>query len=145
MTLRPLTGADLDAISAIHVAACRVAYRFMNWNYSLTEVRAWYSGKAGEWDWARVAEQRGRVAGYIAMKGTHIDQFFVDPLHQGQGLGSALFTAALDRGLRPLTLDVFEENLPARRFYETRGFRVAARWFNEQDGAVQLGYVLPAD
>jgi putative acetyltransferase len=85
------------------------------------------------------------VAGYIAMKGTHIDQFFVDPLDQGQGLGSALFVAALDRGRRPLTLDVFEANHPARRFYENRGFRERERWFNEQDGAVQLRYVLAAD
>lgn len=142
MTLRPLTGADLDALSAIHVAACRVAYRFMDWDYSVAEVREWYSGKAGHWDWARVARQEGRVAGYIAMTGSHIDQLFVEPPVQGRGIGSALFAAALDRGLRPLTLDVFEANLPARRFYEKRGFRERERWFNEQDQAVQLRHVL---
>jgi GNAT superfamily N-acetyltransferase len=142
MTLRPLRSDDLDAISRIHVAACRVAYRFMNWDYSVAEVREWYSGKVEEWDWVRVAELSGGVAGYIAMKGGHIDQFFVDPPRQGRGVGSVLFATALDRGLRPLTLDVFEANLPARRFYEKRGFKERERWFNEQDRAVQLRYVL---
>lgn len=140
--LRPLQDADLDAISRIHVAACRLAYRFMDWNYPVGAVREWYEGKAREWDWARVAEIEGAVVGHIVMKGTHIDQFFVDPPRQGRGYGSALFAAALERGLRPLTLDVFEENGPARRFYERRGFREVARRFNEQDRAVQLRYAL---
>jgi ribosomal protein S18 acetylase RimI-like enzyme len=145
MQLRPLRSADLDAVSAIHLAACRVAYRFMNWDCSLAELREWYSGKVAEWDWAQVAEHRGLVAGYIAMKGTHIDQFFVDPPLQGQGIGAALFAAALERGLRPLTLDVFEANRPARRFYGKRGFREVERRFSEQDQAMQLRYELRAD
>lgn len=140
--LRVLEQRDLDAISRIHVAACRVAYRFMGWNYPQATVREWYEGKVAEWDWARVAEERGTVLGYIAMKGAHIDQFFVDPRQQGQGHGTALFAAALARSGRPLTLDVFEENRPARRFYEKRGFRQIDSWFNEQDRAVQLRYEL---
>lgn len=140
--LRPLGGGDLDAISAIHVAACRIAYAFMDWDYSLAEVREWYAGKLDEWDWGVVAEQEKGLAGYIAMSGRHIDQLFVDPSAQGQGVGRALLAAALGRGLRPLTLDVFEKNRPARRLYESRGFREAGRWFNEQDGAVQLRYEL---
>lgn len=141
-TLRPLQDRHLHAISRIHVAACRLAYRFMDWNYPVGAVLEWYEGKAREWDWARVAEVEGTVAGFIVMRGSHIDQFFVDPPGQGRGHGSALFAAALERGLRPLTLDVFEENRPARRFYERRGFREVGRWFNEQDRAVQLRYAL---
>lgn len=144
-TLRPLDVRDLDAISHIHVAACRIAYRFMNWDHPVAAVRGWYSGKVAEWDWVRVAAHGERVAGYIAMKGWHVDQFFVDPPLQGQGIGSALFTAALERGLRPLTLDVFEANLPARRFYEKRGFLEVERRFSEEDQAVQLRYELPVD
>ena len=40
--MRPLVPDDLDALSRIHVAACRVAYRFMDWDYSWAEVRDWY-------------------------------------------------------------------------------------------------------
>ena len=49
---------------------------------------------------------------------------------------------AMDRGLRPLTLNVFEDNVPARQFYERHGFRERERWFNEWDGAVELCYAL---
>lgn len=143
-TLRPLQGSDLDAISRIHVAACRLAYRFMDWNYPLGAVREWCEAKSTGWDWIRVAESEGAVVGYIAMTGAHVDQFFVDPSWQGRGHGSTLFATALDRGLRPLTLDVFEENHPARRFYERRGFRQVSRRFSEQERAVQLRYELPA-
>lgn len=145
MRLRPLRRTDLDAISVIHVAACRIAYAFMDWGYSLAEVRAWYAGKLGEWDWAVVAEREAGVAGYLAMSGQHIDQLFVDPPAQGAGVGGTLLAAALGRGLRPLTLDVFEANLPARRFYGRRGFREVDRRFNEQDQAVQLRYELCTD
>jgi GNAT superfamily N-acetyltransferase len=143
--LRPLVPGDLDALSRIHVAACRIAYRFMDWDYSFEEVRDWYGGKLAEWDWVRVAEQEGHIAGYVAMKGAHIDQFFVDPPRQRQGIGTTLFATALNRGMRPLSLDVFAANAPARRFYERRGFREVGRWFNAEDRAVQLRYELDTE
>jgi ribosomal protein S18 acetylase RimI-like enzyme len=46
------------------------------------------------------------------------------------------------RGIRPLTLNVFAENRPARAFYERHGFGEASRWFNTQDKAIELRYVL---
>jgi ribosomal protein S18 acetylase RimI-like enzyme len=83
-----------------------------------------------------------QVIGFIAACGAHVDQIFVDPDHQGAGLGSALLTAFLDRGLRPATLHVFARNAPTRAFYERYGFREADAWWNEQDGAVELLYRL---
>jgi putative acetyltransferase len=140
--MRPLARGDLDALSRIHTDACTIAYAFMGWDHSLAEVREWYDDKVGAWDWALVAEQHGEVVGYVAMAGAHIDQFFVAPVRQGQGVGRQLFAAALARGIRPLTLDVFEENHAARAFYARRGFVEQHRWFNEHDRAVQLRYTL---
>ena len=95
-----------------------------------------------QWDWARVACIDGRVVGYLAATGAHVDQFFVDPDHQRAGIGRRLFEAMLARGLRPATLQVFALNAPARRFYEGFGFRPAGEWWNEQDGALELLYRL---
>jgi ribosomal protein S18 acetylase RimI-like enzyme len=63
-------------------------------------------------------------------------------LGPGRGLGRTLLTARLARGLRPATLHVFEQNAPARRLYESFGFRQAAEWWNEQDDALELLYRL---
>jgi putative acetyltransferase len=140
--IRPLAADDLDAISRVHCRACRVAYRFMGWAWSEDEVRDWYAGKLQEWDWARVACAEGRVVGYLAAIGGHVDQLFVDPDHQRAGIGRLLLTAMLARGLRPATLHVFALNAPARRFYEGLGFRPVAEWWNQQDGALELLYRL---
>ncbi|HSA81114.1 MAG TPA: GNAT family N-acetyltransferase, partial [Geminicoccaceae bacterium] len=103
-TLRELQAADLDAISRVHWRACRIAYGFMNWSYSEDQVRRWYAGKLGEWDWGRVVCDGERVVGYLAAIGPHIDQLFVDPGHQHAGIGTSLLAAMLERRLRPATL-----------------------------------------
>jgi ribosomal protein S18 acetylase RimI-like enzyme len=140
--LRRLQADDLDAISRVHWRACRIAYRFMNWSYSEGEVRRWYAGKLDQWDWGRVAWAGESVAGFIAASGAHLDQLFVDPDHQRAGIGSALLRALLERGQRPVTLNVFALNAPARAFYERFGFRQTDAWWNGQDQALELLYRL---
>ena len=53
---------------------------------------------------------------------------YVHPGHWGQGLGSRLLTAGestlSDAGFHKAMLWVLEENLPARRFYESQGWRL---------------------
>jgi ribosomal protein S18 acetylase RimI-like enzyme len=143
LALRPLVAGDLEVISQIHADACRVAYRFMNWDYSLDAVRQWYQAeKLPAWDWGSIAEDAGAAVAFVAMIGGHIDQLFVRPENQTQGIGRALLDAALSRGIRPATLNVFEDNLPARRFYDRYGFVEVRRWLNEQDRAVELLYQL---
>ena len=141
-SLRPFRPDDLDAISRVHWRACRIAYRFMAWSCAEDQVRRWYAQKMREWDWARVGCAGEVVVGHLAAIGVHVDQLFVDPDHQRPGLGSALLSAMLDRGLRPVTLSVFAENVPARVFYERFGFRAADAWWDEQDQALDLRYRL---
>jgi putative acetyltransferase len=136
---RPLIVEDLAGISAVHRRACLIAYAFMNWAYSEAEVRAWYAGKFPEWDWGEVAEDATHVVGFIATTGTHIDQLFVDPDFQKCGIGTALLTSAL-RGIPAATLNVFEQNVSARRFYERHGFREIDRVFNAAEKAIELTY-----
>jgi ribosomal protein S18 acetylase RimI-like enzyme len=141
-SMRSLQPADLDGISRVHWRACCTAYRFMNWSYTEDEVRRWYAGKLAEWDWGRVFCARGTIAAFLAAIGAHIDQLFVDPEHQGLGLGSALLKAMLERRLRPTTLHVFARNTPARGLYERFGFRQVDAWWDERDQALNLLYKL---
>jgi ribosomal protein S18 acetylase RimI-like enzyme len=140
--MRELRATDLDAIARVHWRACRVAYRFMNWSYGEDQVRRWYAGKLAEWDWGRVVCDGGRVLGFLAAIGPHIDQLFIDPDHQRAGIGTSLLDAMLERRLRPATLHVFALNAPARALFERFGFRPADAWWNEQDNALELLYRL---
>lgn len=143
--IRPFVAPDLDGISRVHWRACRIAYRFMRWSYTEDEVRRWYAGKMGEWDWARVVTIDGAIVAYLAAIGTHLDQLFVDPDHQRAGLGRLLLEAMLARRLGPITLHVSAENHPARRFYESFDFRPVDSWWDEQDKALSLVYRLDRD
>jgi GNAT superfamily N-acetyltransferase len=139
--LRPLEAGDLDAISRIHWRACSIAYRFMDWTYTEPEVQRWYEGKLGTWDWGLVGCTPTGAAGFIATIGDHIDQLFVDPDMQRQGIGSTLLAAALRRIPGRATLHVFEANAPARAMYDRMGFRASGSWLNAQDQAIELLYV----
>lgn len=138
--LRPLRPEDLEGISCIHWRACRIAYRFMGWSYSLGEVQRWYAEKLKEWDWGQAACAGETVVGFTAAIGPHLDQLFVDPDHQRAGVGSGLLRAMLERRLGPVTLHVFADNHPARDFFEKFGFREASAWWDEQDSARALSY-----
>jgi len=69
--------------------------------------------------WGAFAD--GALAGFVAFREGWIDQLYVLPRFQGQGIGSSLLQvpqAAFDS----LQLWTFQRNLPARRFYEAHGF-----------------------
>lgn len=141
-SFRPLDIGDIQAISRVHHRACLIAYRFMNWRYSLDEVERWYSGKFAEWTWTLAAfDDAAVMAGFIAMTDRHVDQLYVDPSQQRSGVGSALILRALESSPGPVTLHVFEQNAPARAFYEKHGFAGRDRWMNEEEGAIDLLYV----
>lgn len=141
LIFRPLEHGDVKAISGVHHRACLIAYAFMNWRYPIDEVERWYFGKFAEWTWTLAALDADAMAGFIALTGQHIDQLYVDPGHQRGGIGSALLEQAIEKVPGRITLDVFEDNLGARAFYDKHGFEVSDRWMNTEEGAIDLLYV----
>ena len=63
----------------------------------------------------------GTLIGVIAFREGWVEQLYVLPSRQGQGVGGALLAVA--KAAWPgLSLWAFQRNAPARRFYEARGF-----------------------
>lgn len=71
-----------------------------------------------------VAVRDSAVAGFLDLIGSHVSNLFVDPQHQGQGIGTAMMAEAARRVVGDLTLSVFTLNPDARRLYERLGFRI---------------------
>ena len=63
----------------------------------------------------------GTLTGVIAFREGWVEQLYVLPSRQGQGVGGALLAVA--KAAWPgLWLWAFQRNAPARRFYQARGF-----------------------
>jgi GNAT superfamily N-acetyltransferase len=121
LTLRKLELADMDAAAIVHRRAFDHALPWLARLHTPEEDR-WYFREhvlAACEIWG-VADGPS-LRGIIAFREDWIDQLYVLPECQGQGIGTALLQAAQDRQLR-LQLWTFQRNAPARRFYEAKGF-----------------------
>ena len=77
-----------------------------------------------------VAEVEGSTAGYVALTPEMcIDQLFVSPDHEAEGVGRQLLDYAegyaISQGAPSLTVVVAEDDERAHRFYRGRGFTPA--------------------
>jgi GNAT superfamily N-acetyltransferase len=101
------------------------------------EVRAWLAGLVDQGrTW--VVDLDEQVAGMAVLQVGWIDQLYVDPDHQGRGLGSLLVDRA--KALSPDGLDLwtFVTNERARAFYAERGFVVVDTSDDNEEGAPAL-------
>ncbi|WGX94644.1 GNAT family N-acetyltransferase [Nocardioides sp. L-11A] len=119
LLLRPATPADVPAIAAVQLAA-RAAAPMPACIHPPDGVRAHLAARFGTAEnW--VAEAGGRVVGYARFTRTWLNDLYVDPDHQGCGVGGALLDLVKARHPAGFSLWVFEQNLPARAFYAARG------------------------
>lgn len=134
--LRPYRQDDLEALLDVWYRASLIAHWFLSEEFLEAERR-----QIAE-DWlpvseTTVAETDGRVVGFVSLVGNEVGGIFVDPDHQGRGVGRALMDHA--RLARPhLELAVFEDNLIGGRFYDAYGFTQADRRIHAESGRYEL-------
>ncbi len=121
LRLRPATRDDLAAVSEIHLAARAKAVPAMPpLVHTPDEVRSFHASLDLEEQTMWVAET-DRVIAYSELKGDWLDDLYVHPAHQGEGIGAALLDVAKAGRPDGFCLWVFESNRGARRFYERHG------------------------
>ncbi|SAK44593.1 N-acetyltransferase GCN5 [Caballeronia catudaia] len=165
VSLRIATLADTGLIASMHARSWASAYRGILPDRYLDELP---SERAAHWD-ARmkgiaggagcvlIAEHEGEPVGFMCLVepdetgSVLVDNLHALPGHRGLGTGSAMLDEAArwarSRGARQLHLSVLEQNAAAIGFYESRGWKFAAREADHMAGIdlFALRYVLPLD
>lgn len=72
-----------------------------------------------------------KIKGFLKVENGNIEMLFIDNLYRGKGIGKRLILFAIEN-LDAISLDVNEDNIQARNFYEHMGFRTISRM--EKDG-----------
>jgi ribosomal protein S18 acetylase RimI-like enzyme len=144
--IRPLTDADIDALAEVHVRTWQSAYAGIVPAEVLDALDpAVWAERRRSWPVppgasTLVAEDDGTLIGFANFGPGRVEQtgsdeydmsagelyaIYVDPGRQRGGAGKLLFMAAKEglakAGFPEMRLWVFEENHPARRFYERMG------------------------
>jgi GNAT superfamily N-acetyltransferase len=130
LLIRTAAAEDADEISRLFLAS-KATLTFVP-NVHTDEETFWFIANIVLRDQdVLVAVANGEIGGFIAMHADMVEHLYVRPDLLRRGIGSALLEQAKQRlpsGFRPW---VFQENVPARRFYEGHGLRV----IEETDGS----------
>ncbi|MEU8061758.1 GNAT family N-acetyltransferase [Microbispora bryophytorum] len=121
---------DAEGIAEVFLAA-RGGMTYLPRLHGDEETRAWIAGVVLPSSQVWVAELRGRIVGFAALRGQWLDHLYLAPAAQNGGVGSALLDHVKKARPRGLDLRVFQRNTGARRFYERHGFTLVA----EDDGS----------
>ena len=136
MIMRPYIDEDLGELLDVWYRASLLAHSFLPEGFLETE-RQQIAERWLPMAETMVYETGGRVVGFLSLVGNEVGGIFVDPDHQGRGIGRALMDGARDS--RPfLELSVFEANSIGRGFYDAYGFESVDRHIDEDTGQPEL-------
>ena len=126
--LRPATKEDAAAVAQVLVESRRTFLPFAASPHGLEDTREWVERHLLPAGGVTVATAEGRVVAVLAVSEddsvSWIDQLYVLPGFEGQGLGTLLLQQAHVSVKRPIRLFTFQQNTRARRFYERHGYKV---------------------
>jgi putative acetyltransferase len=124
MQIRRAALADMPAVAVLHRFTMKTSLSFLPDLHTPEEDQVYFRDHLFPANDVWVAEQDGALVGYAARGDGWLNQLYVHPGHQGEGIGDALLAEAMT-GVDALQLWAFQQNTRARRFYENRGFVLA--------------------
>jgi len=120
--MRDAVADDAEELTSLFLRSRTQAMPWLVSPHDAASTRWWMEHVLLATQCVRVADAGTRLLGFAALAGTWLEQLYVGPDDQGQGVGRALLEDA--KRLRPggLQLHVFTRNAAARGFYEAHGF-----------------------
>ena len=121
MKIRPVEPGDAEGVGDVFLAAL-AGMTYLPELYTEAETRTFIRDGLLPNNEVWVAEQGGRVLGFVGLGEDVLRHLWVEPEAQNRGVGTALLALAKERRPGGLRLSVFQKNLGARRLYERHGF-----------------------
>jgi GNAT superfamily N-acetyltransferase len=120
----PANPSDAPLIAGLIREAKAQAMPWLAVPHTLAEDEAWVAGVLLPEHEVRVARRTDdkTIVGVIACSPGWIEQLYVSPAAQGNGIGARLLRTAQDEASGQLELWTFQRNARARSFYERHGF-----------------------
>ena len=130
ITIRPARAGDADAMLEI---TSRSVEGLAKAHYTPAQIKLWTEGRTADYyaaaiakGRAHVAEQGGRVVGFVDSEPGELTRLFILPSVAGKGLGARLMEVGLAEAKRghaggPIRIEATRNAVP---FYEKFGFRV---------------------
>lgn len=137
MIIRPYTPADEDAVLAVWLRSTVEGQDFLPrefWESKIDDVRTNYLPVAVTF----VAEDGGRILGFISLLNCMIGGLFVDTLCQRQKIGTSLVEYARSYTGQPLEVEVYEQNDRAQNFYKKCGFTEQERYIQPETNEILI-------
>ena len=127
MNIRRATPADRELLLDIWLRSVRATHAFVSPEdiQSMTpQVHDYLVASATEF-WV-LCDDAGTIVGFMGMSGSNMESLFLLPEMQRRGGGRQMVSHA-QAAHSELTVDVNEQNQPARKFYEACGFTIEGR------------------
>ncbi len=132
LLIRQYKDSDFNDVMSSWENASKIAHPFLTEEFLERErynIPNVYLPNADTW----VAENDGKVIGFIALIGEEVGAIFVQPFFQGTGVGSALMNKAQELHGN-LEVEVFKDNPIGRKFYSGYGFEYLEEKYHEPTG-----------
>ena len=125
LVVRRAVKSDAAAIAEVWLRSFTTALPSVRRAHSDDQVRSWVREIVVPSQETWVATVEDVVVGMMVLADDDLDQLYLDPGWQGQGIGSRLVHLAKQRRPTGLALWTFQVNASARLFYERHGFVAA--------------------
>ncbi|MFD2168277.1 GNAT family N-acetyltransferase [Thalassotalea euphylliae] len=134
MIIRPYSQTDWAALCAIHDPARIDELKAANLEAAFLPLTIAAEREAlFEYD-VLVAEQNGKVKGFIAYDDAEIAWLYVHPNSYRQGIGKALIRHVLSESITPFNIELLKGNGRALQFYQTFGFKIKGTFTGDMPG-----------
>ncbi|WKA62422.1 N-acetyltransferase [Pectobacterium aroidearum] len=135
--IRPYCDRDLEPLMQLWLKSTVLAHPFIRedyWRESASAVRDVYIPQSRTW----VYEEQGSLIGFISvLEARFIGALFVEQAYYGKQIGTALMQH-VQAQFPLLSLEVYQQNTRACRFYHKQGFVIVEENVNQDTQATAL-------
>jgi len=128
--LRAATPQDAEAVTRVLVESRQSFLPYAPSPHSVQEALEWVTLHLIPAGGVTVAAIDGEIVGMLAVSeddhSAWVEQMYLLPGYENQGIGTQLLRFAHHSVKRPIRLYTFQQNTRARRFYERHGYRAVA-------------------